>query len=176
MSEQQTKFYNRIYGKYYKLLYQYSLAALDDPRDAEDCVQATFLVAAEKVKRLENHENVGGWLMQTLKYKIYRLIKKKKRWGEILISLEDVSAYKAIEDLADRQPDEIWLPGGNAKAQIEVFHDILSEWEFHVLQAHYIDNESYQSIAKRMGRKENAVYVCAHRAKHKIMDYYKKDD
>ncbi len=174
MSEEQKQFYHKIYKKYYSLLFRYGMSYLGNEGDVEDCLQATFTIALEKIDELEKHDNVVGWLVQTLKHRMKKLLRRKKRWGDIVVSLEDATENLTIEDL----PDTVSLEDGllDYESELENFRTILSEREYEIFKAHYIDGEPYRSIAERLELRENAAYVYGYRAKQKIMRFYEKDE
>lgn len=83
MTEEETVFLENLYATYVNKLVVYARATLDDKGKAQDVVQDTFHEAALKIAALMVHPNPGGWLMQTLKYKIKGYNRARKRYSAL---------------------------------------------------------------------------------------------
>ena len=79
MSPEQDSFFEGLYYQYFKRLMVYANTALGDPERAQDVVQDTFHEALRRIDVVSVHENPGGWLMQTLKYKIRESERDRQR-------------------------------------------------------------------------------------------------
>lgn len=70
MLPEQDDFIEGLHRKYFKKLTLYAVSALEDSDRAQDVVQDAFHEAVLQIDTLMTHENPGGWLMQTVKYKV----------------------------------------------------------------------------------------------------------
>lgn len=72
--------FRELYCRFYALLRNYGIKLLPDKSLVEDCVQDIF------IKLIQNHEtlsptvNVKGYLLKTLRHKLYDTIEKTGRW------------------------------------------------------------------------------------------------
>ena len=66
----QRELFGEIYVNNWSKLLRYAKANKSCAGVAEELVQDTFHDAWSKFNELVNHENIGGWLMQTLKNKM----------------------------------------------------------------------------------------------------------
>lgn len=69
--------FSDIYVNNWAKLLRYAKANRNSTGVAEELVQDTFHDAWSKFDELINHENIGGWLMQTLKNKIWNYTRAK---------------------------------------------------------------------------------------------------
>jgi DNA-directed RNA polymerase specialized sigma24 family protein len=56
----------QIYKLYYKTMYKASLRIVDDPMEAEDIMQESFLVAFEQINTYSGNISFGAWLKNIL--------------------------------------------------------------------------------------------------------------
>ena len=79
--------FRELYCRFYALLRNYGIKLLPDKSLVEDCVQDIF------IKLIQNHEtlsptvNVKGYLLKTLRHKLYDTIEKNRK-------MEDLSLYE----------------------------------------------------------------------------------
>jgi RNA polymerase sigma-70 factor (ECF subfamily) len=52
----------QIYRLYYKTMYNICLAIINDPREAEDVMQESFLKAFEEIENYTGSESFNNWL------------------------------------------------------------------------------------------------------------------
>jgi len=69
--------FEHLFKRYYPLLYQYGLKICDDASTLEDCIQDLFTEMWNK-KPNQNIQSIKGYLLQALKYKIYKTFRNKK--------------------------------------------------------------------------------------------------
>lgn len=95
-TEQEIRF-SELYAALYPKLLRYASAA-SSCAAAEKLVQDTFHDAWSRFDELSDHENIGGWLMQTLKNKLRNYARTRHRD----ISAEEIDAEAAApEDFVD---------------------------------------------------------------------------
>lgn len=75
--------FRELYCRFYALLRNYGIKLLPDKSLVEDCVQDIF------IKLIQNHEtlsptvNVKGYLLKTLRHKLYDTIEKNRKMEDI---------------------------------------------------------------------------------------------
>lgn len=107
----------RIYGLYYRAMYNTSLRIVRDPVEAEDIMQESFLSAFEKIGTYSGNVSFGAWLKRIVVNRSLDSIRKQRMYFETLdervsgelsdegteepISLDVDEIRKAILDLPD---------------------------------------------------------------------------
>lgn len=96
MTSEQREIFSEIYIDNWPKLLRYAKANKWCAGVAEELVQDTFHDAWSKFGELSDHENIGGWLMQTLKNKMRNYIRSRQRdvklFAEYLDRPEDIAA------------------------------------------------------------------------------------
>lgn len=75
----QRELFGEIYVNNWSKLLRYAKANKSCAGVAEELVQDTFHDAWSKFGELSDHENIGGWLMLTLKNKMRNYIRSRQR-------------------------------------------------------------------------------------------------
>lgn len=128
---------------------------------AEDIVQDAFAEAVRKAEVLYTHENPGGWLMETAKYKamsVHRRVQKRKLMETEEILLE----IKRYED--DYGLVELHM----------VMDQVLNEHEMMLLHMFYYGGYSVRELAKREGITEGNFKVRMLRIRNKVKQALKE--
>lgn len=74
----------RVYGLYYKAMYNTSLRIVKDPVEAEDIMQESFLSAFKKIGTYSSTVSFGAWLKKIVMNRSLDSIKKQKMYFETL--------------------------------------------------------------------------------------------
>lgn len=90
------------------LVYAACWRRLQNATLAQDAAQMTFLLLAEKARKLRDHPNLAGWLYQTANFQASNLLKKEITRTRATASL-DVSADTHREPAPAVQPGEEYL-------------------------------------------------------------------
>lgn len=147
MLPEQDEFIERLHRKYFRKLTLYAMSALRDSSKAQDIVQDAFHEALLHIDDLMSHENPGGWLMETVKYKIRDSERAHRRYIRRFLSLDtDIPAERALwsEPTAEFcEPDEV-LP-------IEKIERALTREEYQLLKRLILDKASHLEVAKELG-------------------------
>ena len=69
----------QIYKLYYKAMYNTSLRIVNDPMEAEDIMQESFLSAFEKIGSYSGTVSFGAWLKKIVENRSLDFLKKKRR-------------------------------------------------------------------------------------------------
>ena len=122
---------------------------------AEDIVQDAFTEAVRKAEIVYTHENPGGWLMETAKYKtmsVHRRVQKRA-----LMETEDIlMEIKGYE--ADYGLVELHM----------VMDEVLNEHELMLLHMFYYAGYSVRELAKMEGITEGNFKVRMLRIRNKV--------
>lgn len=108
----------RIYGLYYKAMYNTSLRIVRDPMEAEDIMQESFLSAFEKIDTYGGTVSFGAWLKRIVVNRSLDSIKKKRMYFETLDEklngriLEDLSEDEIVENAEKIREAIMKLPDG----------------------------------------------------------------
>lgn len=95
----------RIYGLYYKAMYNTSLRIVKDPGDAEDLMQESFLSAFEKIGSYSGTVSFGAWLRKIVVNRSLDSIRKQKLSFETLD--ERMAGDLSENDVQDDTPIDI---------------------------------------------------------------------
>lgn len=136
-----------LYRQYFKKLYLYASAVLREPGQAEDVVQDTFHEGLRHMDMLARHPNPGGWLMNTMKYKLKEYQRAQRRDLRRLLCLE--AAFS----------DESRLPEALVAAEPELREEVVLERvqgaltpeEYHLLKRLVFDRASHLDVARELG-------------------------
>ena len=118
--------------------------------DYEDIVQQTYTMLYDKLERLKTHENINGWLIETLHFNILNYEHRKQRENAHLVtSAEDPE--QALEKVAES--------GETAEERVvqeeseEILHHKIAmqigEKSYRLMKAHYADGVSLAELAER---------------------------
>jgi len=77
----------KIYKLYYKAMYNTSLRIINNPMEAEDIMQETFLSAFEKIDTYSGTVSFGAWLRKIVTNRSLDALKREKR-----VTFEDIDA------------------------------------------------------------------------------------
>jgi len=78
----------QIYKLYYKAMFNTSLRIVNDPMEAEDIIQESFLVAFEQIGTYSGNVSFGAWLMSMVQNRsIDSRIKNRN------VTFEDIGSY-----------------------------------------------------------------------------------
>jgi RNA polymerase sigma factor (sigma-70 family) len=86
----------QIYKLYYKAMYNISLRIVNNPMEAEDIMQESFLSAFENIGNWSGTVSFGAWLKKIVQNRSIDFLRKHNR-----IIFEDIESYNMIEDTSD---------------------------------------------------------------------------
>lgn len=147
MLPEQDAFIEALYRKYFKKLVIYATAALGNMDRAQDVVQDAFHQAVIDIDALVKHNNPGGWLMETVKYKVKDSKRARIRYLHRFLSLDsDVSAelFPSKEIITD--PCE-----SNGADLLKTIEHTLTMEEYRLLKRLIFDQASHLEVAQELG-------------------------
>lgn len=142
MTSQQRIIFSEIYINNYPKLLRYANKFCASV--AEELVQDTFHDAWSKFDKLVSHENIGGWLMQTLKNKIRSYNRTKRRETNMIIEYNDSTAAP------DNFVNEL-IVKNTLSAICRFVNDNFKEDDITLFQRILIENASHAEAAAELG-------------------------
>lgn len=143
----QRELFGEIYVNNWSKLLRYAKANKSCAGVAEELVQDTFHDAWSKFNELVNHENIGGWLMQTLKNKMRNYTRARQRDAKVFDEYVD-----RAEDIAapDNFVNTIMTHAALSAIQ-EVVYANFKGGDILLFQRVLIDGRSHKEAAEELG-------------------------
>ena len=138
--------FRELYCRFYALLRNYGIKLLPDKSLVEDCVQDIF------IKLIQNHEtlsptvNVKGYLLKTLRHKLYDTIEKNRK-------MEDISLYEDTFQ-TDELFSRISLDTTEADERVKLLMKALTKLSPHqreIIYLYYVNGLGHDEIAEILG-------------------------
>lgn len=147
-------FFDEICERYYKDIFKYLVFTLKNEEAANDITQDTFVVVYKNIKKVYNHENIGGYIFRTAQNlgKNYKKELYKRLIREINIddNVVDIQDYKSdIESRMDADIDEY-------EYIIDII-DSLSDEKKRLYNMYYVEHKPMKEIAAVMNVEYTAI-------------------
>lgn len=143
MHPEQDKLIEQLHRSYFGKLMLYAAACLKDRSRAQDVVQDTFHEAVRHIDTLLTHPNPGGWLMQTLKYKIREDARAHSQHMRHFLSLNTDLLTEPGQ--TDPRLDRAERP------LLDQIQAALTPEEYHLLTRLTMDQASHLEVAQELG-------------------------
>ena len=91
LGDQKAQF--QIYKLYYKAMYNTSLRIVNDPMEAEDIMQESFLSAFEEIRKYSGTVSFGAWLKRIVQNRSIDYRRKKSR-----MFFEEIGSFSGTEE------------------------------------------------------------------------------
>lgn len=154
------QWFDELFTKNYKRMISIAMRLGFPPEEAEELVQDAFLLLLSKSERFQKeHENPGGFLMESLK----NLMGTRLRHNKIIqfVSYDEIPETATTDtyfsSLKDRLPAE------------------LSEEDKAVLVARYEEQVPYAELSKRLGISPKQCALKVFRARRRLQDLLEKE-
>ena len=148
--------FEQLYERYHRRLLRLALMlGRGDESLAQDAVQGTFIVAAEKLRRVECEEHLWNWLAQVARQQIARAYRQQKR-NAAMVSTEALLERAMAE--SDTQLEEI-LDTALLSLDLE---------ERQIIERFYFDRLSHKEIAEQFNITPKAVSSRLERARARL--------
>lgn len=150
---------NEVVDKYAKMLYRIAYINLKSKSDAEDIVQDVFLKYLLNKKPFADENHRRNWLIRITLNLCSNL--RKSAWKRKVVHLD-------VDSLIDFETEE----------QNRIFYDLdfLPEKYKVVVQLHYFEDLSIETISNILGISESNVKVRLFRAREMLREDYKKGE
>ena len=160
MTAEQRRRIEELYVEMFDMLLIYASASLEEPALAEEAVQETFQVACQKPMQLLSSENPKGWLVNTLKYTICNMKRRRD------------SARQLLAKYLISQTKDIAISEDNLRLDL-MYENIAETDEFQILRQMAIEGKSHLEMATERGISISACKKRVQRAKEKLKDKIK---
>ena len=163
MMENQDKFLEELYHRYFRSLVIHAYCYLGNWEDSHVAAQDAFRIACEKIDALMSSENAVGWMKNTVKNLCYRMMRERNRQMLLFSSLDELTDDKLpiIDDDSGCQPTDI-LDG------------LISKEELALLKKIIVDGASYTEAAKELGCTVSTCRKRVQRSIDKIRQKYRE--
>lgn len=158
---------------YHKPLVKYLYYKLGNLEDAQDISQEVFILVFDKIENLKEHENIGGFIFQTAKFKAQNFIRKRETSNKLICLLEknssnisnNIDLFDEILSMKDKKIKE--------DLYIEKVLDNLSIQKRRLYELYYVERKSYKEISKILNINEAAIRMKYMRLRNEIKKYSK---
>ena len=157
MSSVQMWFY-AVYRANFEVLLRAAEHLTRDRHLAEDMVQTVFLTLLAKHEKLQDHPNIRGWLVQSLKYQIQNELQRAHYSREVPLNYEQ-------EDMAEEPSEEDFF---------SLLPEELSNSEKMILYLHIEAGLTHEEIGAQIGCSEEASRMRLYRAKQRCKNFLGK--
>ena len=144
----------------FDMLLIYASASLEEPALAEEAVQETFQIACQKPMQLLSSGNPKGWLVNTLKYTICNMKRRRD------------SARQLLAKYLISQTKDIAISEDNLRLDL-MYENIAETDEFQILRQMAIEGKSHLEMATERGISISACKKRVQRAKEKLKEKIK---
>lgn len=151
----------RIYKLYYKAMYNISLRIVNDPMEAEDIMQESFLAAFEEMGSYSGTVSFGAWLKRIVRNRSIDYFRKNSRFKP--------EGIEAIEEFCDEYPDRI--AEEEAVLRVKVVKETmekLPEKCRSIFSLYFLEGYDHEEISEILSISESTSRSQLSRAKYKI--------
>jgi len=176
-SEQEEKI-NRIYEAYKQLMLYAAYQILENREDAEDALQMAMLGICRNASQIDekaSEQKIRSYVVTAAQNAAYSIQRSQVRHCSRDTSLDELHE-KAGDVIADeRSFIEMLAIQERYREVVEAIRN-LPELYREVMFFHYVEEQSIQTIAKRLGRKEDAVRQQLSRGRKMLIRKLKKKE
>ena len=165
--------FKTLMTRYTSHVYNSALRLMKDEDEAQEVTQMAFIQAYRQLDSWRG-ENFGAWVTIIANHIALRMLEKEKRRGEV--RFDDVRCTTDLADVADETYNE------QKEQQLQALEQAIAqlpEQEQQIIQWHYYEGVTLQTIAQRLGQTENNIKVrifrIRERLKRRIEDEYTND-
>lgn len=150
---------DKLAAKYKDSVFRAAFSICQNPEDAEDIVQDTFLKYFESNRQFESEEHIKAWLLRTAINKSKNTL--RTFWHRNRSTFEDY-----MDQLPFQEPEDH-----------EMLETVMSLPEAYriVIYLYYYEDYSVKEIAKVLGKPENTIKSHLYRARKTLKDILKED-
>jgi RNA polymerase sigma-70 factor (ECF subfamily) len=149
-----------LYSAYYPRVYNYAFLQLGEIQAAEDLASEVMLKVLESVKNYRFRGTpFSAWVFRIARNRLIDLHRRRKRRGEVDLTLPLAATQISPEVLAERALD---------RGQLHLALKYLTDEQRQVIVLKFIEGFDNTSIARILQRSEGAVKSLQHRALHSL--------
>jgi RNA polymerase sigma factor (sigma-70 family) len=159
----------QIYKLYYKAMYNTSLRIVNDPMEAEDIMQESFLTAFEKIGTYSGDVSFGAWLKKIVQNRSIDIWRKKRNVifenAESVFETGDCDFENSLtEDEPDTRINEI----------LEAIKH-LSEGYRKIFTLYFLEGYDYEEISNILSISTSTSRSQLSRAKKRVVAEFKRE-
>ncbi len=132
----------RIYKLYYKAMYNISLRIVNDPADAEDIMQESFLTAFEEIGTFSGTVSFGAWLKRIVHNRSIDLLRKNNK-----MTFEDIETIRESDVLCPEEAISAEDTGSRIKKVIEALSR-LSAGCRNIFTLYFLEGYDHEEISQ----------------------------
>ena len=145
-----------LYDEYYKLVYFCIIGLVENTLDTEDLVEEVFLKVYNVRDLLDSSKNIKYYILTIAKNIAIDFLRKKKTH----IEYNDEYVLNYIVPTNNNNPTFMEL--------IEMLEDYLSKEEIDIIIYHFLYNETFDAIARKMGKPASTIRTIYNRSLKKV--------
>lgn len=169
--------FEEIYHKYAGKIYSYILSLCNDPVQAEDILQTTFLKAIEHADRFQGNCEVTTWLCQIARNTYLDECKRAEKKNISMERLLEEGGDGAVYDASRTEPPVLHrMIAEEDRARILYRLHQLPEPYKEIFMLRTFGELSFKEIAEVFERTETWARVNYYRAKEKIREQMKEEE
>ena len=146
---------------HYAFVYAIVIGIVDNPEDAEEVVQDTFVNVYRSLARYEERTKFRGWLAKIARNRAFNWMRDQRSEN---VSINDVHEHKL--QISDALAEQLIL--AEQKALIRGALGTLSPKDRQIARSYFLDGASYDELIRTHGLSYKAISVRLSRAKRKL--------
>ena len=146
---------------HYAFVYTIVIGIVDNPEDAEEVVQDTFVNVYRGLAQYEERTKFRGWLAKIARNRALNWMRDQRSEN---VSINDVQEHKL--QTSDALAEQLIL--AEQKALIRGALETLSPKDWQIARSYYLDGASYDELIRTHGLSYKAISVRLSRAKRKL--------
>lgn len=150
--------FEKIYREYFSDVFLYVMSLSSNKQIAEDITSETFFKAMKALDSFKYNCDIRVWLCQIAKNCYFSYLRKKKKFVEMDVMIEQTDTVNLELSLIDSELSE---------KTHAILHDLEEPYK-EVFMLRVFGELSFKQIAKLFGKTENWACVTYHRARNKI--------
>lgn len=163
ISSGEADLYGVLVDRYQRRLYWSCVRLLDDPDEAEDVVQETFVRAYERLADYDPAFRFHAWIYTIARNRCLNLLRRRKTWGFLSISHDPEGPAIASPESADAE-----VESNELATVLEECRRSLPPDHREVFDLRHADELTYAEIATALGVPQGTVMSRLARAREKM--------
>lgn len=137
--------------------------------DMDDLIQDTYMELYKKYGRLHDHENVPGWLVETVKRKTKDRAKRLYREiNKTAVQIDSNEAFSSTFSDHTDIPEDSYIQREKSKELRSAIEMDIGEDAYRLLEAHYVHKVPLSILAEDNGLTTDALKMRFHRWKKRL--------
>jgi RNA polymerase sigma-70 factor (ECF subfamily) len=158
----------QIYKLYYKAMYNTSLSIVNNPAEAEDIMQESFLTAFEEISTFSGTVSFGAWLKKIVHNRSLDMLRKRSK-----ITFSDIETLNEAEVycLEESAPEE---DTGSRRIKIIEAVSRLSERCRNIFVLYFLEGYDHEEISEILSISASTSRSQLSRARQKVIEDLKE--